>query len=181
MSRRQIYNYVPKRRGISAYFYAPILDGVNLLKREDWKKELDWVNVTFSSSRLLTNPLEQRDLRDIDEELAELDSKFKILKDHLRKSDQDRPLLSEKKNQKFFKHETFLDSPALDGDKDYLRSKAQNVHNVKVPLSQFQKMERHFEKRKAFYPGRRKFKNIKKEGKTSDGEKYVELEFGQIT
>lgn len=178
MKRQDIYNYTPFHRGINVNFYAPILDGVNLLKRKDWKDSLDWVNATFTASQNLTNPLEQRDLRDIDEELARLDSKYKILQDHLRSKDQDKPLL-EHTNQTFFNHDTFLDNPALD-EKDELRSKAKNVHEIMVPKAQVQSMEKYFEKRKGFY-GRTKFKDIKKEIKDENtGEKYVGLEFGRV-
>lgn len=176
MSRNDIYNYTPKHRGINVNFYAPILDGENLLKRKDWN--LDWVNATFSSSLDITNPLEQRDLRDIDNELAHLDSKFKILQDHLKKSDQDKPLL-EHHSKHFFNHDCFLDSPALDSRED-LRSKAKNVHQILVPKKEVQDMEKHFEKRKGFY-GRTKFKDIKEEVKDErTGEKYVGLEFGRV-
>lgn len=178
MSRKDIYNYTPKHRGINVNFYAPILDGVNLLKRPDWKDSLDWVNATFSSSLNITNPLEQRDLHDIDEELALLDSKFGIIQDHLRQTDQDNPLL-EHHSTSFFNHDTFLDNPALDSN-DKLRSKAKNVHDVFVPLAEVRAMENHFQRRKGFY-GRTKFKDIKKEVKDErTGVKYVGLEFGRV-
>jgi hypothetical protein len=178
MTRKDIYNYTPKHRGINVNWYAPILDGVNLLKRKDWKDSLDWVNATFTSSLNLSNPLEQRDLRDIDEELAILDSKYGILQDHLRKSDQDKPLLEHQSNS-FFNHDTFLDNPILDQN-DKLRSNAKNVHNVFVPLEDVKSMERHFERRKGFY-GRTKFKDIKEEVKDErTGVKYVGLEYGRV-
>ena len=178
MSRKDIYNYVPQHRGINVTFYAPILDGVNLLTRRDWKDSLDWVNATFTSSLDLSNPLEQRDLRDIDEELAHLDSKYGVIKDHLRKSDQDKPLL-ENTNQTFFNHDTFIDNPALDQN-DKLRSNAKNVHQILVPKAEVKDMERYFERRKGFY-GRTKFKDIKEEVKDENtGEKYCALEYGRV-
>ena len=164
MSRKDIYNYTPYHRGINVNFYAPILDGVNLLKRQDWRDSLDWVNATFSCSMDITNPLEQRDMRDLNDELARLDSKFKILKDHLRKTDQDKPLL-EHHSKSLFNHDTFLDNPILD-QRDELRSKAKNVHNVRVPVEQVREMEKYFERRKGFY-GRTKFKDIKNESKNA--------------
>jgi hypothetical protein len=178
MSRKDIFNYTPKHRGINVNFYAPILDGVNLLKRRDWKDSLDWVNATFTSSLNISNPLEQRDLRDIDEELALLDSKYGIIKDHLKKSDQDQPLI-EHRNQAFFNHDTFLDNPALDQN-DKLRSNAKNVHHVLVPKREVKDMERYFERRKGFY-GRTKFKDIKEEVQDErTGEKYCALEYGRV-
>lgn len=178
MSRKDIYNYTPFHRGINVNFYSPILDGVNLLTRKDWKDSLDWVNATFTSSLDITNPLEQRDLHDIDEELAILDSKFGILQDHLRKTDQDKPLL-EHHSKSFFNHDTFLDNPALDQN-DKLRSHAKNVHDIMVPLAEVKSMEKYFERRKGFY-GRTKFKDIKKEVKDErTGEKFVELSWGRV-
>ena len=178
MSRKDIYNYVPKHRGINVNFYAPVLDGVNLLTRKDWRDSIDWVNATFTSSLEISNPLEQRDLRNIDNELSELDSKYRILQDHLRKSDQDLPLLEHSK-QTFFNHDTFLDNPALDQN-DKQRSNAKNVHEILVPKAQVREMEKHFERRKGFYQ-RTKFKDIKKEVKDENtGEKYCSLEFGRV-
>lgn len=178
MSRKDIYNYTPFHRGINVNFYSPILDGVNLLTRKDWKDSLDWVNATFSSSLDITNPLEQRDLHDIDEELAILDSKYKILQDHLKQTDQDKPLL-EHHSTSFFNHDTFLDNPILDQN-DKLRSNAKNVHDVMVPLAEVKSMEKYFERRKGFY-GRTKFKDIKKEVKDErTGEKFVGLSWGRV-
>ena len=177
MSRKDIYNYTPKHRGINVNWYAPVLDGVNLLKHPDWKDSLDWVNATFTSSMNVSNPLEQRDLHDLDEELAQLDSKYRILKDHLRKTDQDKPLLEHKTNS-FFNHDTFLDNPALD-QRDELRSNAKNVHPVMVPKQQIRDMEKYFERRKGFY-SRTRFRDKEEVKDENTGEKFYKMDFGRV-
>lgn len=163
--------------GLTLNFYAPIYDGVNLLKNPRTAKALNQVDMSVSGSMINPNPLQQRDQGDIDNFLA----KQPVVKDHLRHTDQKELITNQKTNNEIQDHWTFLDNPILDGQNDYQRSKATDVHSVAVDMEQVNELETYFEKRKALF-GRTKFKDIKAKVKDHrTGRKIVLLDMGKLS
>lgn len=163
--------------GLTLNFYAPIYDGVNLLKNPRTRKALNQVDMSVSGSMINPNPLQQRDKGDGDEFL----SKQPVVKDHLRHTDQKELITNQKTDNEIQDHWTFLDNPILDGQNDYQRSKAKDVHQVAVDMEQLRELENYFEKRKALF-GRTKFKDIKATGSDRNSrKKIVLLDFGKLS
>lgn len=181
MSRREIDRLSPWHRGLDVDIYAPIVDGVNLLHLRGYnKKKIDWVDISLTGSTINPYGNKQRDQGDIDEELAKLDSVFKILQDGLTAKDQP-DLINEKQPiDTLIQHSVPVDHPYLDGQNDWMRSKMANIHEIETTLREIRKWEYYFERRKAFYP-RSKYKDYQvKEKLRGDGEKMVTMQFGDL-
>lgn len=178
MSQSDVSNYVPYHRGLDINFYQPELDGRNLYHNKADRDKLDWVDITITCSSINPDPLHECIQRDIDEELALIDSKYGILKDHLTHTDNKKLIHNHQSKQSLLKHGTVLQHPYLQGENDYLKSKAEDVHKVTVPLSEVKEFENHLERRKAFYKSA-KLEYIEKIDEKTN-EKSAEFDFGYI-
>lgn len=174
ITREQLRNFRKKRRGLKFNWYAPIIDGVNY--KND--PSIDWRDVTIFSFRNDIQTLHQRDARDINEELAEMDSKFRIIQDHLKYTDNHD--LVELKDNKLIKQDVMLDHPQLDGENDKLRSKATDVHEIFISKQKKINIEKYFQSRKAFW-NRTEFKNLKSHTHPETKEEGYLAEFGRIS
>lgn len=165
MNRRELSRLKPFHRGLDITVYEPIVDGHNLLHLPGYNKEkIDWVDMTITARNINVQPLHERDMRDIDEELARMDSKWRILKDHLKHTDNPNLVHEKQPVETLTRHLVILDHPHLDGANDHWRSKAQDVHNMIMPLEEVKQLEERWEKRKAFFPTANRFmlKAVKK-------------------
>ena len=72
-----------------------------------------------------------------------------------------------------------MDSPYLDGENDRLRSTATDIHDVEIPMSEVQVLNKHFEKRKAFYK-RQMLKDFEEVKDPVTGEKKAIMKFGTL-
>jgi len=180
MNLREVNRLTPWHRGLDIDIYAPIVDGVNLLKVPGYNtKKIDWVDLTLTGSTINPYPLKQRDQGDIDEELARLDSAFKILQDGLSSNDNKNLVHEKQPIETLIQHSVPVDSPYLDGQNDWMRSKMTNIHEIETTLRKVRYWEDYFERRKLFYP-RSKFKDYKESTRIADGEKMVRMEFGDL-
>lgn len=166
MNRREISRLRPFHRGLDINIYEPIVDGHNLLHLPGYNtKKIDWVDMTITARNINVQPLHERDMRDIDEELARLDSKWRILKDHLKHTDNPSLVHEKQPVETLTRHLVILDHPHLDGANDHWRSKAQDVHTMIMPMEEVKQLEERWEKRKAFFPtakNRFMLKDVKK-------------------
>jgi len=168
MSPNDVSNFVPYHRGLDFNLYHNKAD----------RNRLDWVDVTITASNINPDPLHECIQRDIDEELALMDSKYGILKDHLTHTDNTRLIHHKQSKESLLKHGTILQHPYLQGENDHLKSKAQEVHKVTVPLSEVKEFEKKLERRKAFYRSA-KLEYIEKIDESTN-EKSAEFDFGYI-
>lgn len=153
MTLREQERITPFHRGVDIDIHAPVVDGLNLLKIKGYNtKKIDWVDLTFTGSMVNPYPLKQVDKDRLDDELARLDSKHKILQDGL-KSTNDLKLSHEQQpRDQLQTHSIPVDHPYLDGENDHLRSKMTNLHEVETTLENVRKWEYYFQRRRAFYP-----------------------------
>lgn len=183
MNRREIDRLTPFHRGLGVNIYEPIVDGHNLLHLKGYnKKKIDWVDMTITARSVDPNPLHERDMAAIDEELSRIDSKFRILKDHLKHTDNHYLMHEHQPVETLTRHTIILDHPYFDGENDHWRSKAKDVHTQNIPLEEVRSMEEHFQKRRAFYPkGRTMLKAVKAVAPDKQtGQDLVQVEVGEI-
>ena len=109
------------------------------------------MDATFTAKSINPNPLLALDMRDIDEELAEMDETFRVVQDHLKATGNKRLIHLHQSEKTLIRHAVVLDHPYLDGENDKYRSTATEVHDVRVPVKTVKEQEARFEKRKAFY------------------------------
>jgi len=108
--------------------------------------------VTIQCNERNPNPRERLHMHDIDDilsRLTEVDRRIKIVSDKVTKKEQ--PNLLEGKEENTMRVEHLIDSPALDGELDYLRSKAENIREVEVRQSSLQAMNSMYSKAKKDY------------------------------
>ena len=180
MTQEQVRNYQPFHKGLDINFYEPLDDrGENLLKMKGYNvKKINTVDVTITAKSINPNPLHERDMRDIDEELARMDSTYKVLKDHLKHTDNTRLTHFHQPKHTLMRHAVVLDHPYLDGENDHLRSTAQEVHEVEFTVAMLREEEEKLERRKAFY-NRTKLNYVAKLN-SKLGEKTTKLKVGYI-
>lgn len=149
----QAKHYVPFHKGLDVNFYEPVNDrGENLFKLPGYNtKKITALDVTITAKSINPDPLHERDMRDIDEELAMLDSTYRVMQDHLKVTDNKRLTHFHQPVNTLIRHATILDHPYLDGQNDHLRSTAQEVHDVEIPVEDLRAEEERFSRRKAFY------------------------------
>ena len=95
--------------------------------------------VTIQCNERNPNPRERLHMHDIDDylsRLTEVDRRIRIVSDKVTKKEQ--PNLLEGKEQNTMRVTHLIDSPALDGELDFLRSKAQNITEVEIRQSSLQ-------------------------------------------
>lgn len=179
MSQEDIHNYIPKHKGLDFNFYAPIVeDGRNLLHEPGYdKKQINWVDLIITASNLNPDPLHARDMRDIDEELAHMDSKYRVLKDRLTHTDNKNLINLKQPEETFTKHGTVLSHPFLQ-DNDHLISKMTEIHDTDIPLEEVREWEAKFEKRKSFY-SKSKLKDYSII-ESKEGKKFARFKMGYI-
>lgn len=183
MNRRELARLTPFHRGLDITAYEPVVDGHNLLHLPGYNtKKIDWVDLTITARSINVQPLHERDMGAIDEELAMLDSKHRILKDHLTYTDNHNLVHEKQAIETLTKHLVILDHPHLDGENDHWRSKAKDVHSMTMPLEEVKALQQRYEKRKAFFPQNRfMLKDVKKAGVDPVSNKQmVELQVGEI-
>lgn len=146
---QQQLGYNPPR-GINVLFYD----------RKDTEKAKDRVNATFLSTSINNEINAQKDLRDINAELA-LFGKY-VKKDHLKKSDEPKLL-----QNPAVKTDSILDTTIFKGNRDSVISRAKNKHTVKISPFQLKEINKKFDK---------PLKDVKK-----DKEGFYKADFGQIT
>lgn len=155
MRRREMFRYKTFHKGLDLHFYAPVVDGINLLtdmpKTYD-KNKIDFVDLTITARSVNPNhPLHERTMRDIDEELAMMDSKYRILKDHLKHTD-NKELIHEKQPiETIQRHSVIEDHPYFDGANNHWLSKMQDKHEEIIPLESVKQEEKRWERRKALF------------------------------
>jgi hypothetical protein len=164
----QARQYQPFRKGLDVNFYEPLNDrGENLLKLPGYNtKKINTLDVTITAKSINPDPLHEREMRDIDEELAMLDSTYRVVQDHLKTTDNDRLTHLHQPVETLIRHATILDHPYLDGENDHLRSTAQEVHDVEVPVEDLRAEEERLARRKAFY-NRSKLNYVSKLGRAT--------------
>ena len=173
-------NYQPFHKGLDVNFYEPVDDnGVNLLRVKGYNiKKINNLDVTLTAKSVNPNPLHELDMRDIDEELAMMDESYRIIQDHLRHTDNDRLTHFKQPVNTLMRHATILEHPYLEGQNDFMKSKAKEVHDVEIPVEVLREQEAKFEKRKAFY-NKSKIKYISKMNKEL-GIKTATMKVGYI-
>jgi hypothetical protein len=179
MTRQDIESYIPYHRGLDINFYPQVEDGHNLFEDPKQRKNINWVDITITASSVNPNILHERNMRDIDEELAIIDSKYGILKDHLTHTDNKRLIHNHQSKESLIKHGVILDHPYLEGENDNLKSKATDVHDVKIPMEEVKAWNDHFERRKAFYK-RKMLKEFTESTDEKTNEKMATFKFGYI-
>ena len=149
----QAKSYTPFHKGLDVNFYEPVNDrGENLFKLPGYNtKKISALDVTITAKSINPDPLHEREMRDIDEELAMLDSTYRVMQDHLKVTDNKRLTHFHQPVNTLIRHATILDHPYLDGQNDHLRSTAQEVHDVEINVEDLRSEEARLEKRKAFY------------------------------
>ena len=169
MTLDQARTYQPFHKGLDINVYEPVNDrGENLLKLPGYNtKKISALDVTITAKSINPDPLHETDMRDIDEELAMLDSTYRVLQDHLKYTDNRRLTHFHQPVETLIRHATILDHPYLDGENDHLRSTAQEVHDVEIPVSDLRTEEGRLEKRKAFY-SRSKLNYVSKLAKSTN-------------
>lgn len=180
MTLDQARKFQPFHKGLDVNFYEPLSDrGENLLKISGYNTDkIDAIDVTITAKSVNPNPLHERDLRDIDEELAMIDSNYRIIQDHLKHNDNKRLTHFHQPVNTLMRHATILDHPYLDGENDHMRSTAKEVHNVEVPVELLRQEEEKFARKKAFY-NRSKLNYVSKMNKKL-GRKTATVEVGYI-
>lgn len=164
----QARRYVPFHKGLDINFYEPLNDrGENLLKLPGYNtKKIGALDVTITAKSINPDPLHERDMRDIDEELAMMDSTYRVVQDHLKTTDNDRLTHLHQPPETLIRHATILDHPYLDGQNDHYRSTAQEVHDVEISVEDLRAEEERLAKRRAFY-SRSKLNYVSKLGKAT--------------
>jgi hypothetical protein len=179
MTPEQVANYVPYHRGLDLNFYAPEFEDTRMRDLNKARKMITSYDLTITTCSINPNILHARDMRDIDEELALIDSKYGIIKDHLTHTDNKKLIHSHQASDNLTKHATIMSHPYLEGENDHLRSKATDVHKVQVKMEDVKDFEKHIEKRRAFF---RKVKlDYIEKMDPQTGEKMAEFDFGYIT
>lgn len=167
-------------RGLDFTFYPPVVDGENLFKIPGYNTDkIDWCDVTITAKDINPQVLHERNERDIDEELAMIDSKWRILKDHLRHTDNKELIHEYYARENLTRHDVILDHPYLDGQNDYLRSKARDVHEEIIPMESVKLMEQYWERRMSFFK-RTKLKEYKPATELFTGRRMAVVQMGIV-
>src|SRR5689334_16386625 len=82
MTYDDVNNYIPYHRGLDVNFYAPHFEDTKMMDVRKAIKNITYYDMTITASSINPNILHERTQRDIDEELAIIDSKYGIIKDH---------------------------------------------------------------------------------------------------
>ena len=139
-------------RGLDLNIYDPVMDGKNLLEIPGYNtNKIDFVDITLTSKSRNPNPLWERDAHDINEELARIDSKWRIMQDHLRPSDNKSLIHNHQPKETLTRHGLATTHPYLSGENDALVDKLEDVHDVQIPIRELREEEKNFEKRKVLY------------------------------
>ena len=166
-------------RGLEMNIYDPVVDGVNLSMVPGYNtKKIDWVDITLTAKSKNPNPLHERTDRDIDEELAMLDEKYRIMQDHLKPNDNNRLLENKQPKDTLIRHGVPVIHPFFSGENDTLIDKMTEKHPIRIPMSTVREQERYFEKRGAFYK-KAKLNYVAKLNE-STGDKFIETEMGYL-
>ena len=110
------------------------------------RHSFDLIDATFIGNSETPTLLEQRDKNDLDTELSRIGKH--VVKDNL--TEKDNPKLVK---DPLVKVEALISHPGLNGQNDYLRSKATNVHDVHIYESKLKQLEQEFEKKSFVYAG----------------------------
>jgi hypothetical protein len=179
MTPEQMASYTPYHRGLDFNFYNPVFEDTRLLNLQQARKMITTYDLTITACSINPDPLCGRDMRDIDEELAMMDSKYKIIKDHLTPNDRNDLIHIKQPKESLTKHATITTHPYLEGENDYLKSKMKDVHDIEIPLQDIKNFEKHVEKKKAFY-NKIKLDYVEKLDEQT-GRKVAKTQFGYIT
>lgn len=179
MTLDEMKKFQPFHKGLDLNFYDPLDDkGNNLLRKPGYNtKKINSVDVTITAKSINPDPLHEVEMREIDEELARMDSKFRVLKDHLKHTDNKRLTHANQPVETLTVHQTIVDHPYFDGENDHLKSKMRDIHSVTVPVSEIKEWESKFERKKAFYK-RSKLNYVAEMDKK--GEKYAIMDMGSL-
>jgi len=179
MGPNDIASYVPYHRGVEIEFHPHFQDGIYLKDHPGYNfKKNKWVDATVFTSSINPDHRFARDERDLNAELAYLDSKFGIIQDNL-SSSVNPHLLSNKHNpRRLIRHATILSTPFIK-ENDYLRSRATEVHKVMMNIEEIREAEKRYEKQKAFYK-QSKIDYITQLDPLTN-QKYAEVEIGYIS
>ena len=179
MTPNDVANFMPYHRGLDINFYAPEFEDTRLLDINKAKKLVTSYDVTITACSINPNILHERDMRDIDEELAIIDSKYGIIKDHLTHTDNKKLIHNKQASDTLTRHATIMSHPYLEGENDHLKSKATDVHKIKVKMEDMKAFENHIERRRAFF--RKSKLDYIETIDQQTGEKLAETDFGYIT
>ena len=180
MTAKDVSTYVPFHRGVEIEFHPHFQDGKYLKEYNGQKyvNKLKWVDATIFSSSINPDYRMARDLRDLNEELAYLDSKFGIIQENLSSSTNPHLLPNLHNTKRLIRHATILGSPFIQQN-DHLRSRATEVHKVMMSISEIREIESKFAKQKAFY-NKSKIEYIQQLNPLTN-EKFAEVEIGYIS
>src|SRR3954469_4720141 len=104
MTPDQVANYVPYHRGLDLNFYAPEFEDTRLRDLNKARKLITSYDLTITACSINPNILHETDMRDIDGELALIDSKYGIIKDHLTHTDNKKLIHSHQASDTLTKH-----------------------------------------------------------------------------
>jgi len=178
MTPQDVGSYIPYHRGLDVNFYAPEFEDTKQRNIQKEIKNIKYYDVTITACSINPNPLHACDMRDIDEELALLDSKYGIIKDHLTHTDNKKLIHNHQPRESLTRHATIMSHPYLEDENDHLKSKATDVHDITIPKEEIKAFEEHIEKRKAFYKKAKLDYIDTMDEKT--GQKLVKTKFGYI-
>lgn len=180
MTPEQVSNYIPYRRGLDVAFYPSVVNGMNLKFHPGYNmKKHNWVDCTITACSVNPDPLHARDRNDVDDEIARLDSKYGILQERITHKENPYLIQNFQPLNTLTRHATILTHPYLQGQNDYLKSRATEVHKTYIPLEEVRELEKHFEKKKAFYD-KSKLEYVEKLNEKNN-RKYAEFDMGIIT
>jgi hypothetical protein len=181
MTLEQARHYQPYHKGLDVNIYEPLDDrGQNLLKMPGYNtKKINALDVTITAKSINPDPLHERDMRDVDEELAMMDSTYRVIQDHLKTTDNNRLTHLHQPPETLIRHATILDHPYLDGQNDHLRSTAQEVHDVEINVEDLRVEEDRLARRKAFY-SRSKLDYVARMDKRDPTKKTAVMKVGYI-
>lgn len=179
MTLDEMRRFQPYHKGLDFNFYDPVDDkGNNLLWKQGYNtKKINSLDVTVTAKLLNPDPLHETEMRHIDEELARMDSKFRVLKDHLKPNDNKKLVHANQPTETLTRHTTIVDNPYFDGENDHLKSKLSDIHDIIVPVSEIKEWESKFERKKAFFK-RSKLEYVAELDKK--GDKYAKMPVGTL-
>ena len=180
MTPQQWQNYVPYHKGLDISFYPPVVNGKNLYFHPGYNmKKHNWVDCTITACSVNPNPLHARDRNDVDDEIARLDSKYGILQERITHKENPYLIQNFQPLKTLTRHAVVLSHPYLQGQNDYLKSRATEIHKTYLPISEVRDLEKQFEKKKALYE-KSKMEYVEKMNQRT-GEKFAEMDMAYIT
>jgi hypothetical protein len=181
MPRSEIGQHRIKRKGLKIDFLAPIVDGVNLLKIPDYNtKKITWCDIAITSTSQSPIMNQSRDMRDIDNELAEIDSKWKIIQERLTHKDNPTLINYNQSKETYIRHAIPMNHPFLQGENDKLKKNMTELNEIDVPLEDVRAHEAYLEKKKAFYKSHKFEDGYKVTKNEQTGEKFAKMKIGYI-